>query len=57
MRADISLTWLSAFTKSLASLVRRRNSRLTSDANDFVNVENHVREKYLLAGYWKRVTV
>ena len=47
-----SLTWLSAFTKSFASLVSRELRRLTSDASDFVNAESHVREKYLLARYF-----
>ena len=47
-----SLTWLSAFTKSFASLVSLELRRLTSDASDFVNAESHVREKYLLARYF-----
>ena len=47
-----SLTWLSAFTKSFASLVSRELRRLTSDASDFVTAESYVTEKYLLARYF-----
>ena len=43
------------FTKFFASLVSRivglfYTTRLTSDANDFVNAKSHAREKPLFAG-------
>ena len=59
-----SLACRLAFTKSLVSLVCRvvgfcwgvqnkPTTRLTSDANDFVNAKKHAREKPLLAGYFR----
>ena len=38
--------------KILAAYPASRTTRLTSDANDFLNAKSHVRKKPLLAGYF-----
>ena len=60
-RAEVSLlhSWLLAFTKSFASLVSRvfglLSTRLTSDANDFVNAKSHAGKKNCAQGIFAQL--